>query len=297
MQTILASHTWSRKLGCCSRVRRHNMRVLLVLLLAGLLIVAACASPARLHEAKRKHKDGDAARNRPDANEKNQPSIEDAAVADDDDDDDDDVDDVDDVDDDVSKTSKTRAGSTTAMRERNAPSMRWTNRTVAVRAPVSNQTTQGPRCAAVITSPTRRNVTCTSSGVCVRLGMWDVTTSATFTNTPSIAASASNERNDLGEEYIPLEKEAERKSEMKLVNPVIWKFCDLDKSSDRKLSRHELTQLKAPLVTLERCISPFLDNCDVDGDHYITLPEWGACLHLEEDEIKFKCKKYHNHHN
>jgi len=28
-------------------------------------------------------------------------------------------------------------------------------------------------------------------------------------------------------------------------------------------------------MALEHCIAPFLDNCDADNDHRITLQEWG----------------------
>ena len=29
---------------------------------------------------------------------------------------------------------------------------------------------------------------------------------------------------------------------------------------------------------MESCISEFLDGCDADNDHKITLTEWGKCL-------------------
>ena len=51
---------------------------------------------------------------------------------------------------------------------------------------------------------------------------------------------------------------------------------------NRKVSRHELFPIRAPLMSLEHCIQPFLDNCDVDDDHFITLKEWGNCLQLGE---------------
>jgi hypothetical protein len=50
----------------------------------------------------------------------------------------------------------------------------------------------------------------------------------------------------------------------------------------RKVSRHELFPIRAPLVALEHCIQPFLDSCDIDDDHFITLKEWGTCLELSE---------------
>lgn len=35
-------------------------------------------------------------------------------------------------------------------------------------------------------------------------------------------------------------------------------------------------------MSLEHCIAPFLDSCDEDDDHRITLAEWGKCLQLDE---------------
>jgi hypothetical protein len=99
-------------------------------------------------------------------------------------------------------------------------------------------------------------------------------------------------RNELEKEFIDLEKEAETSIQHKWVNAVIWKFCDLDSHPhDRSVSRHELFPIRAPLLAMEHCIAPFLDTCDVNDDHQITLTEWGTCLGLEEDEIKNKCPK------
>lgn len=50
----------------------------------------------------------------------------------------------------------------------------------------------------------------------------------------------------------------------------------------RSVSRHELFPIRAPLMALEHCIAPFLNKCDADDDHMITLKEWGKCLELEE---------------
>nr|CAD7404936.1 unnamed protein product [Timema cristinae] len=49
------------------------------------------------------------------------------------------------------------------------------------------------------------------------------------------------------------------------------------------VSRHELFPIRAPLMALEHCIAPFLDSCDVNDDHRITLKEWGKCLQLDEN--------------
>jgi len=98
------------------------------------------------------------------------------------------------------------------------------------------------------------------------------------------------DRHDLSPHFLKLEREAEKDLSRKWANAAIWKFCDLDgHPHDRKVSRHELFPIRAPLMSLEHCIQPFLDNCDVDDDHFITLKEWGNCLQLGEDEIEDKC--------
>lgn len=98
------------------------------------------------------------------------------------------------------------------------------------------------------------------------------------------------DRSELKEEYVELEREAEKDLSKKWANAVIWKFCDLDSHPfDRSVSRHELFPIRAPLLAMEHCIAPFLDSCDADDDHRITLKEWGLCLGLEESEIEDKC--------
>ncbi|XP_074602114.1 secreted protein, acidic, cysteine-rich [Brevipalpus obovatus] len=77
------------------------------------------------------------------------------------------------------------------------------------------------------------------------------------------------------------------------VNAIIWKFCDLDKEPhDRKVSRHELFPLRAPLLSMEPCIAKFLDSCDPDGDHKVTLIEWGKCLEVAQAEMEDKCQEF-----
>ncbi|XP_035221665.1 SPARC-like [Stegodyphus dumicola] len=101
-------------------------------------------------------------------------------------------------------------------------------------------------------------------------------------------------RNELKGPALELEQEAEKTRERKWVNAVIWKFCDLDvHPHDRHVSRHELFPIRAPLMAMEHCVAPFLDSCDADDDHKITLKEWGNCLGLEEDEIEDKCATMH----
>ncbi|GBN67652.1 Secreted protein acidic and rich in cysteine [Araneus ventricosus] len=93
---------------------------------------------------------------------------------------------------------------------------------------------------------------------------------------------------------LKLEKEAEKSQDRRWVNAVIWKFCDLDvHPHDRHVSRHELFPIRAPLMAMEHCVAPFLDSCDVNDDHKITLLEWGNCLGLKEDEIQDKCELMH----
>ncbi|XP_055952469.1 SPARC-like [Argiope bruennichi] len=98
------------------------------------------------------------------------------------------------------------------------------------------------------------------------------------------------QRAELDDRYLELEQEAERDLAKKWANAVIWKFCDLDSHPfDRSVSRHELFPIRAPLLAMEHCIAPFLDKCDADDDHRISLKEWGLCLGLEENEIEDKC--------
>jgi secreted protein acidic and rich in cysteine len=100
------------------------------------------------------------------------------------------------------------------------------------------------------------------------------------------------DRNELDPDYVEMEREAERSIQHRWVNAVIWKFCDLDSHPhDRSVSRHELFPIRAPLLAMEHCIAPFLNGCDENDDHRITLAEWGHCLGLEEGEIQDKCPK------
>ncbi|KAH6948897.1 hypothetical protein HPB50_026872 [Hyalomma asiaticum] len=93
-------------------------------------------------------------------------------------------------------------------------------------------------------------------------------------------------RHELNEPYKKLEEEAESLQSRQWVNAVIWKFCELDSHPhDRAVSRHELFPLRAPLLSMEHCIAPFLNGCDKNDDHTITLKEWGECLGLEDGEV------------
>uniref|UniRef100_T1DMT9 Putative secreted protein acidic and rich in cysteine ca binding region n=2 Tax=Anopheles aquasalis TaxID=42839 RepID=T1DMT9_ANOAQ len=97
-------------------------------------------------------------------------------------------------------------------------------------------------------------------------------------------------RDELPEQYRALEHEAETNMTKRWTNAAIWKWCDLDgHPHDNTVSRHELFPIRAPLMALEHCISPFLESCDPNGDHRISLQEWGKCLGLEEDDLTARC--------
>ncbi|XP_014225495.1 SPARC [Trichogramma pretiosum] len=98
------------------------------------------------------------------------------------------------------------------------------------------------------------------------------------------------DRQELTHHYVKMQREAESNHTLRWSNAAIWKWCDLDgHPHDRSVSRHELFPIRAPLMALEHCIAPFLDSCDTDNDHKITLKEWGKCLELEEDDLEEQC--------
>lgn len=95
------------------------------------------------------------------------------------------------------------------------------------------------------------------------------------------------DRQILSKHYKKLEEETEDDETQKWSKAVVWKWCDLDgHPKDKRVSRHELFPIRAPLYTLEHCIAPFLDSCDPNDDHMITLKEWGNCLQLDEEDIE-----------
>lgn len=47
-------------------------------------------------------------------------------------------------------------------------------------------------------------------------------------------------------------------------------------------------------MAMEHCIAPFLDECDVDNDHRITMKEWGTCLQLPVEDIEDGCDLVRN---
>jgi len=100
------------------------------------------------------------------------------------------------------------------------------------------------------------------------------------------------DRRELSPHYLQMEREAERATSdsQKSVAAAVWKWCDLDgHPNDRQVSRHELFPIRAPLMALEKCIAPFLDSCDADDDHRITLQEWGTCLQVPPQDMQDKC--------
>lgn len=100
------------------------------------------------------------------------------------------------------------------------------------------------------------------------------------------------DRQELTPHYLRMEREAETNLTRRWTNAAVWKFCDLDgHPPDRSVSRHELFPIRAPLMALEHCIAPFLNDCDSDGDHRITLQEWTKCLELEEGDIEDRCEE------
>lgn len=99
------------------------------------------------------------------------------------------------------------------------------------------------------------------------------------------------DRQELPSHYLKMQREAETNHTLRWTNAAIWKWCDLDgHPHDRAVSRHELFPIRAPLMALEHCIAPFLDSCDINDDHKITLSEWGKCLELEEVMFLNSCK-------
>ncbi|KOB75876.1 Sparc [Operophtera brumata] len=101
------------------------------------------------------------------------------------------------------------------------------------------------------------------------------------------------ERRELTPHYLAMEREAESNLTRRWTNAAVWKWCDLDAhDNDRFVSRHELFPIRAPLLSLEHCIAPFLDKCDDDDDHRITLAEWGKCLQLDEYDLEDRCDEF-----
>lgn len=97
------------------------------------------------------------------------------------------------------------------------------------------------------------------------------------------------DRHELDKQLVEKLSYAESILNKKWARAAVWKFCDLDATHDQSVSRHELFPIRAPLMSLEHCIAPFLESCDVNRDHRITLKEWGNCLGLEEGDLEERC--------
>lgn len=59
-------------------------------------------------------------------------------------------------------------------------------------------------------------------------------------------------------------------------NEVRWMFGHLDLDGDEKLSLQELYHLEHDHA--EKCVKPFVDNCDTDRDIFISPKEWCHCF-------------------
>uniref|UniRef100_A0A8C4N3T9 Secreted protein, acidic, cysteine-rich (osteonectin) n=1 Tax=Eptatretus burgeri TaxID=7764 RepID=A0A8C4N3T9_EPTBU len=71
------------------------------------------------------------------------------------------------------------------------------------------------------------------------------------------------------------------------IYPIHWQFAQLDiHPVNRYLTHSELSPLRAPLVPMEHCTTPFFKQCDNDGDRKISLEEWGRCFGLLIDDIE-----------
>jgi len=68
---------------------------------------------------------------------------------------------------------------------------------------------------------------------------------------------------------------------------VAFEFCELDKSKDHLIQKEELRSLVSSIKSLENCIQPFLDECDLDGNESISEFEWGKCLDLSNSKFYF----------
>jgi len=100
------------------------------------------------------------------------------------------------------------------------------------------------------------------------------------------------QRKEISAHYQEMEREAEMEPRKKWRNAAVWQWCSLDQHpQDAAVSRHELFPLRAPLHSLEHCLSPFLDSCDSNDDHSISLSEWSKCLELEDGDLEARCEE------
>lgn len=98
------------------------------------------------------------------------------------------------------------------------------------------------------------------------------------------------ERQELDRKLVEKMTHIESELNKKWARAAVWKFCSLDQTHDQSVSRHELFPIRAPLLSLEHCIAPFLEGCDKNKDHRITLKEWSKCLGVQDGVLEDKCE-------
>lgn len=59
------------------------------------------------------------------------------------------------------------------------------------------------------------------------------------------------DRQELTQELVEKFSHVETELNKKWSKAAVWKFCDLDATNDRSVSRHELFPIRAPLLSLE----------------------------------------------
>ena len=70
------------------------------------------------------------------------------------------------------------------------------------------------------------------------------------------------------------------------VLPAIWKFCEMDSQPrNNAVTRRELIPLISQIKSNEHCTDQFVDHCDLNGDHLVTLDEWAICLDFSYDDV------------
>uniref|UniRef100_H2YSB9 EF-hand domain-containing protein n=1 Tax=Ciona savignyi TaxID=51511 RepID=H2YSB9_CIOSA len=57
-----------------------------------------------------------------------------------------------------------------------------------------------------------------------------------------------------------------------------WKFTQLDRNHDGKLSNKEIKRFRFALMPLEHCAKQFYRICDTDRNKKVTNDEWTECL-------------------
>jgi hypothetical protein len=63
---------------------------------------------------------------------------------------------------------------------------------------------------------------------------------------------------------------------------IIIDFKNINFNIQSSISKDELRSLISSIKSLENCIQPFLDECDLDKNDSISEIEWGKCLDLSD---------------